>query len=125
MPKRANAQSSPPCAPGRMTFRSPICSSPPPLTIAISMPGIRSIFINKALESVDLAGWEHAELAFTSVVPNLSDARRMEESNAWRKPIDLIPILQAAFAELPQALETGSEKHATYDVESLMTNPAK
>ena len=78
-------------------------------------------FINKALESVDLAGWEHAELAFTSVVPNLSDARRMEESNAWRKPIDLIPILQAAFAELPQALETGSEKHATYDVESLMT----
>ena len=54
-------------------------------------------FINKALESVDLAGWEQAEYAFTSVVPNLTDARRMEESNAWRKPIDLIPLLTAAF----------------------------
>ena len=34
-------------------------------------------FINKALESVDLAGWDEAELAFTSVVPNLTDARRI------------------------------------------------
>ena len=77
-------------------------------------------FINKALTSVDLAGWEHAELAFTSVVPNLTDARRMEESNAWRKPIDLIPLLQAAFAELPAALEAGSEREASYEVEKLM-----
>ena len=77
-------------------------------------------FINKALTSVDLAGWEHAELAFTSVVPNLTDARRMEESNAWRKPLDLIPILQAAFAELPEALETGAQREAVYDVEALM-----
>ena len=77
-------------------------------------------FINKALTSVDLAGWEHAELAFTSVVPNLTDARRMEESNAWRKPIDLIPLLEAAFAELPAALEAGSEREASYEVEKLM-----
>ena len=77
-------------------------------------------FINKALTSVDLAGWEHAELAFTSVVPNLTDARRMEESNAWRKPIDLIPLLQAAFAELPAALEVGSEREASFEVEKLM-----
>ena len=77
-------------------------------------------FINKALTSVDLAGWEHAELAFTSVVPNLTDARRMEESNAWRKPIDLIPLLEAAFEKLPEALETGSEREASYEVEALM-----
>ncbi len=77
-------------------------------------------FINKALTSVDLAGWEHAELAFTSVVPNLTDARRMEESNAWRKPIDLIPLLEAAFDELPNALEAGSEREASYEVEELM-----
>ena len=77
-------------------------------------------FINKALTSVDLAGWEHAELAFTSVVPNLTDARRMEESNAWRKPIDLIPLLEAAFAELPDALEGGSGREASYDVEALL-----
>ncbi|MCY3865988.1 MAG: Rieske 2Fe-2S domain-containing protein [Chloroflexi bacterium] len=77
-------------------------------------------FINKALTSVDLAGWQQAELAFTSVVPNLTDARRMEESNAWRKPIDLIPLLEAAFAELPAALEAGAGRDASYEVEALM-----
>ena len=44
----------------------------------------------------------------------------MEESNAWRKPIDLIPLLQAAFAELPAALEVGSEREASFEVEKLM-----
>ena len=77
-------------------------------------------FINKALTSVDLAGWEQAELAFTSVVPNLTDARRMEESNAWRKPIDLIPLLEAAFEKLPEALETGAGREASIEVEALM-----
>ncbi|MDE2776830.1 MAG: Rieske 2Fe-2S domain-containing protein [Chloroflexota bacterium] len=77
-------------------------------------------FINKALTSVDLAGWEHAELAFTSVVPNLTDARRMEESNAWRKPIDLIPLLEAAFEKLPEALETGTGRVSSYEVEALL-----
>ena len=77
-------------------------------------------FINKALESVDLAGWEHAELAFTSVVPNLTEARRMEESNAWRKPLDLIPILEAAYAELEAALEVGANLKPVVDVEALM-----
>ena len=77
-------------------------------------------FINKALTSVDLAGWEQAELAFTSVVPNLTDARRMEESNAWRKPIDLIPLLEAAFAELPAVLEQGAGREASYEVEALI-----
>ena len=77
-------------------------------------------FINKALESVDLAGWEQAELAFTSVVPNLTEARRMEESNAWRKPIDLIPMLAAAFDQIEGALETGARREADYEVEALM-----
>ena len=77
-------------------------------------------FINKALESVDLAGWEAAELAFTSVVPNLSEARRMEESNAWRKPIDLIPILEAAFEQIDGALEAGRSQAHDIEVEALM-----
>ena len=77
-------------------------------------------FINKALQSVDLAGWELAELAFTSVVPNLTEARRMEESNAWRKPIDLIPLLEAAFDQLPEAQQTGAGKDAQVDIEGLM-----
>ncbi len=78
-------------------------------------------FINKALESVDKAGWDYAELAFTSVVPNLTDARRMEESNAWRKPIDLILILEEAFAQLPQAVADGKNKRRVADMEALLT----
>ena len=77
-------------------------------------------FINKALESVDLAGWDAAELAFTSVVPNLTEARRMEESNAWRKPIDLIPILHEAFAQIEDAIALGASQGAEYEVEDLM-----
>ena len=72
-------------------------------------------FINKALESVDLAGWDYAELAFTSVVPNLTDARRMEESNAWRKPIDLVEILENTFVELPEAIAAGLNKTTEHD----------
>ena len=75
-------------------------------------------FVNKALESVDLAGWEYAELAFTSVVPNLADARRMEESNAWRKPIDLVQILQEAFVQLPSVMNAGGAK-AAHDMEAV------
>lgn len=72
-------------------------------------------FINKALESVDKAGWDYAELAFASVVPNLTEARRMEESNAWRKPIDLVLILEEAFAQLPNAVAAGKDKRKVYD----------
>ena len=77
-------------------------------------------FINKALQAVDLAGWEAAELAFTSVVPNLTEARRMEESNAWRKPIDLIPLLEDAFDALPAALDEGAGKTPDVDVDALL-----
>ena len=78
-------------------------------------------FINKALESVDLAGWDYAELAFTSVVPNLTDARRMEESNAWRKPIDLVEILENAFVELPEAIAAGLNRTTAHDIASVTT----
>ena len=76
-------------------------------------------FINKALESVDLAGWDYAELAFTSVVPNLTDARRMEESNAWRKPIDLVEILENAFLELPEAIAAGQNRTTAHNIAAI------
>lgn len=77
-------------------------------------------FINKALESVDLAGWEYAELAFTSVVPNLTNASRMEESNAWRHPIDLISILEDAFAQLEAITNGAQNKSAKPDFDDLV-----
>ena len=64
-------------------------------------------FTNKAFEALDIAGWEHAEPALTSLVATYAAAERMEESNEWRHPIDLVALLESAFVELPQALETG------------------
>jgi nitrite reductase/ring-hydroxylating ferredoxin subunit len=64
-------------------------------------------FTNKAIEALDIAGWDLAETVLTSLAPVLSGGDRMEERNSWRSPIDLVQILDHAFAELPAALETG------------------
>ena len=61
-------------------------------------------FTNKALEALDLAGWEHAEAVLASLPAQLAAAERMEESNAWRNPIDLVELLERAFERLPAAL---------------------
>ena len=72
-------------------------------------------FTNKALEALDQAGWEHAEPALTSLATGYADADRMEESNAWRHPVDLVAILERAFEVLPAALETGRGRRGTWD----------
>ena len=64
-------------------------------------------FTNKAFEALDAAGWDRAEPVLTSLIAGYASAERMEESNAWRHPIDLIALLEAAFEKLPQALEEG------------------
>jgi nitrite reductase/ring-hydroxylating ferredoxin subunit len=61
-------------------------------------------FTNKAFESLDIIGWEHAPAILPSVVDQIVSARGSEESNAWRQPIDLVPLCEAAFAELPELL---------------------
>jgi nitrite reductase/ring-hydroxylating ferredoxin subunit len=61
-------------------------------------------FVNKALEALDSAGWERAEAVLGSLPAQLAGAERMEESNAWRNPVDLVRVLESAFAELPDAL---------------------
>lgn len=77
-------------------------------------------FINKAFESLDVAGWENAEPALASLAPILASAPRMEESNAWRSPIDLVVILQTAFETLPSALESGTRKNVDPDFDALV-----
>lgn len=65
-------------------------------------------FANKALEALDVAGWEMAEPVLASLVRGIAGASRMEESNAWRNPVDLIAILEGAFEELPGAVAAGA-----------------
>jgi hypothetical protein len=45
-------------------------------------------FSNKAFESLDIIGWEHAPAILPSVIDQMVRARGSEESNAWRQPID-------------------------------------
>ena len=66
-------------------------------------------FTNKAFEALDLAGWEYAEPVLTSLVRGYANATRMEESNSWRNPVDLIAILETAFAQLPAAWSEGEQ----------------
>jgi len=61
-------------------------------------------FVNKALEALDAAGWERAEAVLASLPAQLAFAERMEEANAWRNPVDLVALLDDAFARLPEAL---------------------
>ena len=65
-------------------------------------------FVNKALEALDVAGWERAEPVLGSLPAQLAFAERMEESNAWRNPVDLPALLEGAFPRLPEALAAGA-----------------
>jgi nitrite reductase/ring-hydroxylating ferredoxin subunit len=65
-------------------------------------------FVNKALEALDVAGWERAEAVLASLPVQLAGAERMEEANAWRNPVDLVALLGRAFSELPQAVAEGT-----------------
>jgi hypothetical protein len=71
-------------------------------------------FTNKAFESLDLIGWEHASTILPSLVDQMVSARGSEESNAWRQPIDLVPLCEATFAELPELLADGRAKRGSW-----------
>jgi len=60
-------------------------------------------FTNKALESLDVVGWDRelAEIVLASLATEYAAADRMEESNSWRHPVDVVAILERAFEGLP------------------------
>jgi nitrite reductase/ring-hydroxylating ferredoxin subunit len=77
-------------------------------------------FTNKAFENLDVVGWEHAPAILPSVVDQIVNARGSEESNAWRQPIDLVPLCEAAFAELPELLADGRAKRGTWRGDEML-----
>ncbi|HEY7396697.1 MAG TPA: Rieske 2Fe-2S domain-containing protein [Gaiellaceae bacterium] len=72
-------------------------------------------FVNKALEALDVAGWDRAEEVLASLPAQLAGAERMEEANAWRSPVDLVALVERAFAELPEALAVGANADGGWD----------
>jgi nitrite reductase/ring-hydroxylating ferredoxin subunit len=79
-------------------------------------------FVNKALEALDVAGWERAEAVVASLPIQLAGAERMEEANAWRNPVDLVAPLDDAFAQIPDALSAGALVERWTGREALVEN---
>jgi nitrite reductase/ring-hydroxylating ferredoxin subunit len=67
-------------------------------------------FVNKALEALDVAGWDAAEAVLAALPAQLAAAERMEEANAWRNPVDVVALLERACAELEPALAAGRSR---------------
>ena len=65
-------------------------------------------FTNKACELLKLIGAEHATAILPTVVGQLVGARGGEEQNAWRHPIDLVPLVAERIQPLQAHLQRPS-----------------
>ena len=74
-------------------------------------------FCNKAFELLDHIGWEHAPQVLTSLVRGIASARRSEELNSWRNPIDLSTMVWEARNTLPDLWRQGAASRGTWDDE--------
>lgn len=77
-------------------------------------------FVNKALEALDVAGWELAELVLASLPAQIAVAQRMEENNSWRNPVDLVALLEGAFEALPGATAAGKARAGAWSDKALL-----
>jgi nitrite reductase/ring-hydroxylating ferredoxin subunit len=66
-------------------------------------------FINKAFETLDRIGWEHAEQVLPTLVPGLAGASRAEENSSWRQPIDVAGLIFESREGLADRIDAGSE----------------
>ncbi len=72
-------------------------------------------FSNKAFEALDHAGWDLAEPVLASLARGYATGDRMEESNSWRNPVNLVAILEAAFEHISDALALGRRASRSSD----------
>ena len=77
-------------------------------------------FTNKAFEVLDIIGWEHAPAVLPTVVGQIVSARGSEESNDWRQPIDLVPLCESAFAQLPDLLANGRAERGHWEAHAVL-----
>jgi nitrite reductase/ring-hydroxylating ferredoxin subunit len=78
-------------------------------------------FTNKAFEALEVAGWSHAEVVLSSLAEGYVGARRMEESNSWRNPLDLVEVLEDAFEQLANALKRGRARRGRWEDQEELT----
>ena len=85
-------------------------------------------FANKAFEMTEMIGWDHASDLLPAVLGGIVSARGGEENSQWRYPLDLVPMLEAAFERIPAQLAEGEGKawsgEAALALEIMGDNPA-
>ena len=59
-----------------------------------------------------MIGWQEATAILPSLVPGLAMARRSEELNSWRHPVDLVALLEPEFARLPELFAAAGDDPA-------------
>ncbi|MGH8933650.1 MAG: Rieske (2Fe-2S) protein [Egibacteraceae bacterium] len=71
-------------------------------------------FANKAFELLDHIGWAHADEVLPALIPVITGGRRMEETSAWRHPVDLAVLVAEAAegVEAPPGSAEGWDGHA-------------
>ncbi len=79
-------------------------------------------FCNKAFELLDHIGWEHAAQVLTSLVHGIATARRSEELNSWRNPVDLASMVREAREALPELWERGAGSRGEWDGEGPLVD---
>ena len=79
-------------------------------------------FCNKAFELLDHIGWEHAGQVLTSLVHGIATARRSEELNSWRNPVDLASMVREARDALPELWEQGEPTRGRWDGEAPLVD---
>lgn len=62
-------------------------------------------FINKSSELLDSIGWDQSASVLPALIPTLTNARRSEEINSWRHPVDLISMMEPIYDQLPKLLD--------------------
>ena len=77
-------------------------------------------FCNKAFEILDHIGWEYAGQVLTSLTHGMASARRSEELNSWRNPIDLSSLVWEARDALPGLWEEGAKSRGEWDDEDAL-----
>jgi nitrite reductase/ring-hydroxylating ferredoxin subunit len=75
-------------------------------------------FANKAFELLDHIGWEHAPQVLTSLVHGMATARRSQELNSWRNPVDIASMVWQAREELPALYNQGQKSRGSWDDEN-------
>ena len=79
-------------------------------------------FCNKAFELLDHVGWEHAGQVLTSLVHGIASARRSEELNSWRNPVDLSSMVWEARDALPELWRQGADSRGQWDDEQPLVD---